>query len=141
MATPYEKVYKRFLNSIQDFNLPELDDVTFENMLLEWLSSAIVKSRKCDSDLSLRDDEAQEFEEDLTDTEIEILALGMKLEWVSQYLNSTELTQQFIGGKEEKFYSQSSHIAQLRELRDDVVRQMNSLHNYHTYTNNEYFNE
>ena len=141
MATSYEKIYKRFLNSIQDFNLPELDDATFENMLLEWLNSAIVKTRYCDNDLSLRDDELQEFEADLTNLEIELLALGMKLEWVSQQLNSTELTLQFVGGKEEKFYAQANHISQLRALRDDTIKQMHSLHNYHTYTNNTYFED
>ena len=141
MATPYEKIYKRFLNSIQDFNLVELDDATLEEMLLEWLDSAVVKSRFCDNDLSLRDDNKQEFNSNLTNLEVEILALGMKLEWVSQYLNSTELTRQFIGGKEEKFFAQSNHIAQLRALRDDTIKQMNTLHNYHTYTNNQYFDD
>jgi hypothetical protein len=36
-------------------------------------------------------------------------------------------------------YSQSNHIAELRALREDTLREMQKLHNYHTYTNNPYF--
>ena len=141
MATPYEKIYGRFSQKITDFNLPEVDDYSLEKMLLGWLNSSIVNVRKREHNLSLRNDDAQEFYEDLSDLEIELLALGMKLAWIDQYLNSTELVLQFIGGKEEKFYSQSAHISELRELRKDTLREMNSLHNYDTYINSSYFND
>ena len=139
MATPYEKIYDRFGQKITDFNLAEVDDDSLDKMLLGWLNSSIVNVRKREHNLFLRDDEAQEFQADLSDLEIELLALGMKLAWIDQYLNSTELVLQFIGGKEEKYYSQSAHISELRELRKDTLREMNSLHNYDTYANNSYF--
>lgn len=141
MATPYEKIYDRFSQKITDFSLAEVDDYSLDKMLLGWLNSSIVNVRKREHNLSLRDDEMQEFQEDLSDLEIELLALGMKLAWIDQYLNSTELVLQLIGGKEEKYYSQSAHISELRELRKDTLREMNSLHNYDTYTNNSYFND
>lgn len=100
MATPYEKVYERFLNRTTDFNLGELDDYTLNEMLRCWLHSAIVNARTS-SDLS-RDNENEVFNEDLTDLDIELLAMGMTMAWLDQTLNSTELTLQFVGGKEEK---------------------------------------
>lgn len=141
MATPYENIYNRFSQKITDFNLSEIDDYSLDEMLLGWLNSSIVNVRKRDRNLSLRDDDAQEFQEDLSDLEVEMLALGMKLAWIDQYLNSTENVLQFIGGKEEKYYSQANHISELRELRKDTLREMNSLHNYDTYVNNSYFDE
>ena len=141
MATPYEKVYNRFFQKITDFNLMEVDDDTLGEMLRGWLSSAIVNTRKREHNLSLRDDEIQEFNEDLSDLEIELLALGMKLAWLDQYLNSTEYVLQFIGGKEEKYYSQASHLSELRGLRTDTLLEMQKLHNYNTYTNNSYFDQ
>ncbi len=137
MATPYEKVYGRFLNSITDFNLVELDDHTLNEMLKDWLCKSIVRTRTS-SDLS-RDDELESFNVDLSDLDIELLALGMKLAWLDQTLGSTELTLQFIGGKEEKYFSQANHIAELRALRDDTKLEMQKLHSYNTYTNNSYF--
>lgn len=139
MATPYENIYKRFFQKMTDFNLVEIDDYTLEDMLQGWLNSSIVRIRKCQHDLSKKNNELQEFEEDLSDLEIELLSMGMLDAWISQYLNSTELVSQFIGGKEEKWFSQASHIAELRSVREQNLLDMNRLHNYYTYTNNSYF--
>lgn len=139
MATSYEKVYGRFLNRTTDFNLAELDDYTLNEMLKGWLHSAIVKTRTS-SDLSC-DDDNEVFNSDLSELDIELLAMGMTMAWLDQTLNSTELTLQFIGGKEEKYYSQANQIAELRALRTDTLREMRQLHCYNTYTNNSYFDD
>lgn len=138
MATPYEKIYNRFSQKITDFNLVELDNDSLGEMLLGWLNSAIVRIRRCKHDLTKRDDELLEFAEDLSDIELELLAMGMVDAWVSQYLNSTENVLQMIGGKEEKYYSQASHMAEIRSIKEENLREMNRLHNYYTYTNNSY---
>ena len=138
--TSYEVVYGRFLNRTTDFNLGDLDDNTLNEMLKSWLHSAIVRTRTS-SDLSARDDENEVFNNDLSDLDIELLAMGMTLAWLDQTLNSTELTMMFIGGKEEKFFSQANHIAELRALRDDTKVEMQKLYTYSTYTNNSYFSD
>ena len=135
--TSYKTVYGRFLNSTTDFNLVELDDHTLNEMLKDWLHSAIVKTRTS-GDMS-RDDENEAFANDLSDLDIELLAMGMRLAWLDQALNSTENTLMFIGGKEEKFFSQANHIAELRALRADTLREMQQLYTYSTYINNPYF--
>ena len=137
--TSYEKIYNRFLSRTTDFNLAELDDYTLNEMLKNWLCSAIIKTRT-KSDLS-RDDENEVFVNELTDLDVELLAMGMTLAWLDQTLNSTELTLQFLGGKEEKFYSQSAHISELRNLRADTLREMQQLYTYNTYNNNDFFND
>ena len=140
MATPYEAVYGRFLNRTTDFNLAELDDYTLNEMLRGWLHTAIVNVRTS-SDLSDRDEEQELFNVDLSDRDVELLAMGMTMAWLDQTLNSTELTLQFVGGKEEKYYSQANHIAELRALREDTRVEMKRLHSYGTYTNSSYFND
>lgn len=100
MGTPYEKVYGCFLNRTTDFNLAELDDHTLHEMLKGWLNSAIIRVRTS-SDLS-RDDDGEVFDNDLSDMDTELLAMGMTLAWLDQSLNSTELTLMMLGGKEEK---------------------------------------
>ena len=135
--TSYETVYGRFLNSPTDFNLADLDDHTLNEMLKDWLHSAIVKTRTS-NDLT-RDDEVEAFKNDLGDLDIELLAMGMKLAWLDQRINSTQYTNLFVGGKEEKFYSPSSQLAELRALRADTLREMQQLYTYSTYNNNSYF--
>lgn len=137
MGTPYEKIYGRFLNHTTDFNLADLDDHTLSEMLKDWMHSAIVKTRTS-SNLS-RDDENEVFNNDLSDLDIELIAMGMRLAWLDQRINSTEYTNLFVGGKEEKFYSPSSQLAELRALRADTLREMQQLYTYDTYVNNDYF--
>lgn len=135
--TSYSTIYERFLNRTTDFNLAELDDHTRDEMLKGWLNSAIANVRTS-SDLS-RNDQDEMFDHDLENLDIELLAMGMTVAWLDQTLNSTELTLMMIGGKEEKFYSQSNQIAELRALRADTLREMRQLHTYNTYLNNSYF--
>ena len=135
--TSYEKVYDRFLNSTTDFHLVEFDDDTLRDMLKGWLHSAIVKVRTS-SDLSY-DDELEMFNNDVKDIDIELLAMGMRLSWLDQRINSTEYTNLFVAGKEEKFYSPSSQLSELRALRADTLREMQQLYTYSTYNNNSYF--
>ena len=140
MATPYDVVYNRFLNKCSDFNLADLDDYTLEEMMKDWLHSAIIRTRTS-SDLSARDDENEVFENDLTSQDIELLSMGMVLAWLDQRIQSTEYTNLFIGGKEEKFFSPSQQLTELRNLRADILREMQQIHCYNTYTNNSYFND
>lgn len=140
MGTPYEKIYNRFLSRITDFNLVELDDYSLNEMLKSWLHSAIIKTRTS-GNLSARDEDNEVFESDLNDLDIELLSMGMTLAWLDQTLNSTDLTLMMLGGKEEKFYSQSAHISELRHLRADTLREMQQLYTYDTYNNNDFFND
>lgn len=135
--TSYSVVYNRFLNSTTDFNLVDLDDYTLNEMLKEWLHSAIIKVRTS-SDLK-HDDDSEAFENELSELDIELLAIGMRLSWLDQRINSTEYTNLFVGGKEEKFYSPSSQLSELRSLRADTLREMQQLYTYSTYNNNSYF--
>ena len=135
--TSYSIVYGRFLNSTTDFSFVDLDDSTLKEMLKEWLHSAIVKVRT-PSDLSCNDAD-EVFQNTLSDMDIELLAMGMRLAWLDQRINSTEYTSLFVGGKEQKFYSPSSQLAELRALRADTLREMQQLYTYSTYNNNSYF--
>ena len=135
--TSYDVVYNRFLNSTTDFNFVELDDYTLRDMLKGWLHSAIVKVRTS-SDLS-NDDELEMFNNDLGELDIELLAMGMRLGWLDQRINSTEYTNLFVAGKEEKFFSPSSQLSELRSLRADTLREMQQLYTYSTYNNSSYF--
>lgn len=140
MATPYEKVYGRFLNKCTDFNLADLDDHTLNEMMKDWLDSAIIRTRTS-SNLFARDDEGEFFENDLTDQDVELLAMGMIISWLDQQIQSTEYTSLFIGGKEQKVFAPSAQLSELRKLRADILREMQQIYCYSTYTNNSYFDD
>ena len=54
-------------------------------------------------------------------------------------LHSVVNTLQVFGGKEEKFYSQSSHLAELHALDESLRLEAQQLSRDYTYTDNDYF--
>ena len=139
MATPYETIYTRCLAKLEDPTLAMLPEEDLENMLHGYLMSAIAKHRKCEHDLSDRDEELKQFNFDLSDLEMEILSILMVREWISQRLNSVTNVMQVFGGKEEKWFSQASHIKELREMDDRLRLEAQQLSRDYTYTDNDYF--
>ena len=139
MATPYETIYNHALSKIEDPTLAMLPEEDLENMLHGYLMSAIAKHRKCEHDLSDRDEELKQFNSDLSDLEIEILSILMVREWISVQLHSVVNTLQAFGGKEEKFYAQSSHIKELREMDDRLRLEAQQLSRDYSYIDNDYF--
>lgn len=115
--TSYEKIYERFSQKITDYKLLELADEDVKEMLLSWLTGAIAKFRRCQNDLTNRDDSLQQFNSDLLDIEIEILAILMITEWLEPQVNSVLYTSQFFGGKEEKFFAQANQLDKLMLLK------------------------
>ncbi len=136
--TSYEEIYKKFLTKITDFEILEMNDNDAREMLKMWFDSAIAKFKQCQSDLSDRDDELETFNVDLTDLEKEVLSILMVSEWLEPQLNSVLFTKQFFGGKDEKFYSQSSHHAELMLLQERNEKQANLLLNRYRILNNTY---
>ena len=139
MATPYETIYNRALSKIEDPTLAMLPEEDLENMLHGYLMSAIAKHRKCEHDLSDRDEELKQFNFDLSDLEIEILSILIVREWISQRLHSVTTVMQTFSGKETNFYSQSSHIKELREMDDRLRLEAQQLSRDYSYTDNDYF--
>lgn len=139
MATPYSKIYDRALAKLTDYDLAFLPEEDLQLMLRGWLVSAISKFRKCEADLSARDDELEEFNSDLKDEEIEILALLVVGEWLEPQVNSVTLTRQFFGGKEEKFFAQANQLDAIKTLRDETRTEARKLMRDYTYANSSYF--
>lgn len=137
--TQYSTLYERCLSKLEDPQLAMLPEEDLEEMLHGYLLSSIAKHRKCEHDLSDRDEELKQFNSDLSDLEIEILAILMLREYISQRLHSITNVLQVFSGKETSFFSQASHIKELRELDEKLRLEAQQLSRDYTYINNEYF--
>ena len=137
--TQYSTLYEKCLSKIEDPTLAMLPEEDLEKMLYGYMISAIAKHRKCEHDLSDRNEELKEFKSELSELEQEILAILMVREWISQQLHSVTLTLQVFSGKESKYYSQSAHMAELRELDERLKLEAQHLSRDYTYTDSEYF--
>mgnify|MGYP006322615889 FL=1 len=138
MATSYEEIYNLAANKITDPEIALLLPEDIEELFHGYLISAIHKFRKCKNDLSNRDDELRQFNVDLLDVEKEILAILVAREWLQPQLYSALLTKQVFSDKEQKYYSQSSHISELRALDETLKIDAQKLSRDYTYGNSEY---
>lgn len=125
--TLYSELNNWFLNKISDYSFLTLTDVEIDNILSMYMKSAITKFGECKQDLSLRDDVLKQFNIDLEDGELEILATLMIVEWLTPKIHTGELLRQKLGDKEYKIYSQANHLKEVRELRDAMKEESENL--------------
>ena len=135
MATPYTKINISFLGKISDSYLLTLSADDFNALLLNLLNSSIPKFKKCKTDLSLRNN--IEFEEDLSDEEIELLANLMVAEWLRPQINNLELIKHSLGSKDFQMFSQSAHLRELQNLRKQTQIEISKLLVDYSYNNNK----
>lgn len=133
MTLFYEDIFSYFLGKQKDYKLISLPEEMANENMCEWLHAAASKPyvRKLFKEFTMSDEttkiDAVLFQsiDDSFDSDfiVDILSLGMLVEWMRPKLNSIENLEQMYGGKEEKFYSQSNHLAQLqsrnREIKND----------------------
>ena len=137
--TSYETLYNRALAQITDPLLVQIPEEDLESMLHDWLMNAIVEPVVGKYDFADRDDELRQFNFDISERDQKILSIHMVRSWLAPQIASVTLTSQVFGGKEEKFFSQSSHLAEMRNLDADLQRQADLLFCRGTYLNNDYF--
>lgn len=137
--TLYSTLYEKCLAKLEDPTLLMLPEEDLENMLYNYMLSAIAKHRQCDHDLSDRNEELKQFNSDLTDLEVEILAILMLREWISVRLHSVTNVMQVFSGKETKWFSQSAHIAELKAMDNALKIEAQQLSRDWTYANDDYF--
>ena len=129
----YNKIYSRLFTKIEAYDFIDLSEEMLNEFLCNWLHSATANPyvRRLFSSVVF-DDELEELTyemkyevDDDSDKEfvIEILSLGMAINWLEPKINSITNINQFFGSKDEKWFSQASHLSELRGLLDDFNKQ------------------
>ncbi len=141
--TSYAEIFNRALRSIDDPSLAQWPEEDLSNELYGWLQSTIAKLPKLRAETSERDafDPANAdslgFANDLLEITKEVLALGIKREWLKQQIGSTMNTLQRFSKKEG--YSQAEHLKQLMAFDESIKLEIDKLLRDDSYINNEYF--
>ena len=138
MTSTYNDIYSRFLIKIRDYKFAGLPEPNATEQMLEWLRSALSQPyiiRIFESFSA--DDEIAEIEYTLTSSVNEytdknfveeLLGCQMICEWLSPKLRTTTLLNQMMtNSKEQKYYSQSAHISELRGILEDAENKVRSM--------------
>ena len=145
----YSTLFSRVLNKINDPKELSLDEKDLLEIYTERLHSVVGKPRvrRLFSTLSL-DDEIQEMtftlnnsvdEESDKDFVLEILSLGMAIEWLQPQVDSVIHTSVMIGGKEEKRVL-DNHKNMIERL-DSMKKEQNKMIRDYGYMYNSYIKE
>ena len=145
----YSTLFSRVLNKINDPKELSLDENDLLEIYTERLHSVVGKPRvrRLFSSISL-DDEIQEMtftlnnsvdEESDKDFVLEILSLGMAIEWLQPQVDSVIHTSVMIGGKEEKKVL-DNHKNMIDRL-DSMKKEQNKMIRDHGYMYNSYIKE
>jgi len=119
MATQYSVVFEAFLNKISDDDLLSINKANRNLILLGLMRSACAEFKNlCVEDLSKRDDTTSEFEEDLSDESIEILAKLMVVEWLGQKVRKNDWFEIALGTK----FSPAEQLKQTRETYNEAKK-------------------
>ena len=145
----YSTLFSRVLNKINDQKELSLDENDLLEIYTERLHSVVGKPRvrRLFSSISL-DDEIQEMtftlnnsvdEESDKDFVLEILSLGMAIEWLQPQVDSVIHTSVMIGGKEEKKVL-DNHKNMIDRL-DNMKKEQNKMIRDYGYMYNSYIKE
>ena len=145
----YSTLFSRVLNKINDTKELSLDESDLLEIYTERLHSVVGKPRvrRLFSSISL-DDEIQEMtftlnnsvdEESDKDFVLEILSLGMAIEWLQPQVDSVIHTSVMIGGKEEKKLL-DNHKNMIERL-DSMKKEQNKMIRDYGYMYNSYIKE
>jgi hypothetical protein len=127
MATNYEEVYASFLSKITDYSFIKLSEEELKSQLKQYLKSSIARFKRPRVDLKDIDDINKSFNQDLSLSEIEILATLMIVEYIRPQMNSATIMKQVMTDKEFRFYSQKNHLDGLASLYTMMKKEAETL--------------
>lgn len=147
----YEEVFNDFLGNVTDYDFVTTDEDTVYEQMTEYLHKTLSQTyiRRLFSSFE-KDDTIQQINFEMADVVdessdkdfiVRVLSMGMVVEWLKPQVRNKVNISQFFGGKEQKYYSQSSHLSELRKLLEDTEIAMRKEIRDRGYIYNSYLEE
>lgn len=136
MPTPYSAIHQVAIQKISAYGLLDFQPSDREAIMTGFLKSAIVDfSRICKVDLSDRDERLAQFNNDLDEEIIEILATGEAYYWVLPKVANEENFYNLMNAGDYSFFSPANLLDKMiamRELMEKEFRRKMMLYSYKT---------
>ena len=143
----YDDIYASFLGNITDIklaNMDELDATAYAKLLLRD-ACAEPKVSRLFSELVYDDDNetlGYKLNSGDDDDRFVVLVLGlcMVCQWIEPQVQNTLDLHQLFTGSDQKFFSQSSHMAEKMNMRSDAEVKLDRILKDYKATHNSYLN-
>ena len=134
MATSFETVYKSFFSNITDYNLIELPEASLKENLGLWMKQAIANAVYSTKKVNGYDEILEEFNDDLTNNEIQMISKLMIIVYMNTYLFKEDLLSQSLNSKDYRAYSPANQLKALRELKEHINNEATTLMSRSSYS-------
>lgn len=128
MPTPYEKIYGNLLPKFKSYEIPLMTVEEVKEYFHDYLIPAITRFHVCRQDLSDRDDEQEQFNVNLTDMEIEIVANYLLLEYIdSTYVRTPTLLKVNLSSSDFNAFSNANMLDKLMDMHRTFLKENETL--------------
>lgn len=140
--TYYEEVYKAFLNSVDSYELAQMDDDELKERLYGYLDAGrVVFETYIPEDFYDDDPQKQRFNFKMKRFEITLLAKAMKLEWVREQKHSEELMRKAIGDRDYTSDKGYQYLDRLQAMEKQLSREISSTISRIEYANDDLYGD
>ena len=144
----YDAIFESFLGDITDYDFANLSMDESYLLMIEYLHKALSETylRRIFSEMTL-DDTSKIFSyemvysvNDESDREfvVNVISKGMVYAWLKKLVMTRDLSDFLLATKEQKYYSQATHLTELRNLRDNAYKEFRNAIQDHGWIYNSY---
>ena len=138
--TKYNVIFDAALSKLKDYDFANLSQEQCYSILAEHIRPAIIKFKCCRQDLQDRDDELREFNLELTDEEIEILANEVVRNYIySTYIRSPLVLKPTLSSRDFNVFSNANHLDKLLNLHEVAKRENAQLISAYSWEDSDLF--
>lgn len=140
--TYYEEVYKAFLNSVDSYELAQMDDEELKERLYGYLDAGrVVFETYISEDFYDDDPKKGRFNFKMKRYEIALLAKAMKLEWVREQKHSEELMRKAIGDRDYTSDKGYQYLDRLQAMEKQLSREIMTTINRIEYADRDLYGD
>ena len=141
MATPYVHVIDRAQFRVMDYDVLKRTFQEQYDLMYKFMLSAIADfAPYCLINLDDRNDDLAQFNQDLDNEVMEILALGVAYYWMSSRALNSELLYNRLSTKEYSYFSPANLLREVQTLRDSVQQEFHGAIIRYTYLHGDIVN-
>lgn len=138
--TTYSSLVSSFFNKIKDHMFIELDEQTAFDLVVTYISPACNQFQSCTQDLDNRDDELQEFGEQLSQSNYDMLVNYMVIEYLdSNYLRTSQALRSRLTANDFHSLNLDRQLSKVMELRSMLKSENDQLAINKSYKNSTLF--
>ena len=137
MSTPYTAIYENMLPKFRSYEIPLMTIEEVQEYLHDFIAPAIARFHICRKDLNNRDETLEQFNVDLSLTEIEIISNFALIEYVdSTYVRTATLLKVNLSSSDFNSYSPANMLDKLLAMHDAYRRENETLLSRYSWLDN-----